>query len=127
MRYRWMGRIIVSAFVMGLAACGDQSATEINESASAPALPNAMNMELVGHHDLQTRWSYQPVPHRVGDRWILFVGHHAGEAMNPLTGNVERNGMSILDVTDPAAPVLLHHSVVLAIIRLRRILAAGVR
>ncbi len=111
MRHPWMARIIVSAFVMGLAACGSQNATETSESASAsvPAPPNAMNMELVGHHDLQQRWSYQPVPHRVGDRWILFVGHHAGEAMNPLTGNVERNGMSILDVTDPAAPVLLHH------------------
>ena len=109
MRHRRMARMIVSAFVMGLAACGGQNATEINESVSATAPPNAMNMELVGHHDLQQRWSYQPVPHRVGDRWILFVGHHAGEAMNPLTGNVERNGMSILDVTDPAAPVLLHH------------------
>jgi len=67
------------------------------------------NMRLVGQHDLQGRSAYQPVVHRYGDRWILFVGQHAGEALNPASGRVERNGVSILDVTDPAAPVLLHH------------------
>lgn len=69
----------------------------------------AWNMRLVGTHDLQGRSAYQPVVHAYGDRRILFVGHHAGEAMNPLTGVTEVNGMSILDVTDPSAPVMLHH------------------
>ena len=77
--------------------------------AHASAAPRARNMKLEGHHDLQGRSSYQPVPHRYGERWILFVGHHAGEALNPKTGRVERNGMSILDVTDPANPLFLHH------------------
>jgi len=40
---------------------------------------------------------------------IYFVGHHEGEALNDLTGQVEVNGTSILDVTDPSAPVLLAH------------------
>jgi hypothetical protein len=66
-------------------------------------------MKLEGHHDLQGRSSYQPVPHRYRDRVLLFVGHHAGEARNPKSGRVERNGMSILDVTDPAEPIFLHH------------------
>jgi hypothetical protein len=66
-------------------------------------------MRLVGHDDLQGRSAYQPIVHRYGDRRILFVGHHAGEAPNPATGQVERNGLSILDVTDPAAPVYLAH------------------
>jgi hypothetical protein len=66
-------------------------------------------MRLVGHDDLQGRSAYQPIVHRYGDRQILFVGHHAGEASNPATGQVERNGLSILDVTDPAAPVYLAH------------------
>ena len=70
---------------------------------------NAHNMRLVGYHDLQARSAYQPIVHAYGNRRILFVGQHAGEAMNPKTGVVEVNGMSILDVTDPSAPVLLRH------------------
>ena len=66
-------------------------------------------MRLVGQHDLQSRSAYQPIVHRYGDRRILFVGHHAGEAPNPATGRVEQNGLSILDVTDPALPVYLTH------------------
>ena len=81
--------------------------------ASAPtadaAVPGGVNMRLIGHHDLQGRSSYHPIPHRYDDRLIMFVGHHAGETMNSLTGEVEVNGMSVLDITDPSAPVLLHH------------------
>lgn len=76
-------------------------------SAAQPA--PAANLRLVGQHDLQGRSAYQPVVHRYGDRRILFVGHHAGRALNPMTGDTERNGLSILDVTDPAAPQLLAH------------------
>ena len=47
--------------------------------------------------------------HTYGERRILFVGHHAGEAPNPATGAIEKNGLSLLDVTDPAAPKYLAH------------------
>ncbi|MCY4601637.1 MAG: hypothetical protein OXF27_17160 [Acidobacteria bacterium] len=67
------------------------------------------NTRLVGAHDLQGRSAYQPLPVRQGERRITYVGHHAGEALNPLTGAVETNGTSVLDVTDPAAPVYLTH------------------
>lgn len=77
--------------------------------ASAQAQGIASNLNLVGQHDLQGRSAYQPIVHRYGERRILFVGHHAGEALNPLSGHVERNGLSILDVTDPAAPRYLAH------------------
>ncbi len=43
-------------------------------------------MQLVGHHDLQGRSAYQPTLHRYGERSILFVGHHAGEALNSQSG-----------------------------------------
>ncbi|HZF27780.1 MAG TPA: hypothetical protein VE907_01555 [Gammaproteobacteria bacterium] len=71
--------------------------------------PSAVNLRLVGHDDLQARSAYQPIVHNYAERRILFVGHHAGEGMNPLTGKVEKNGLSIVDVTNPAAPKYLVH------------------
>jgi len=88
-------------------------------AASSPSAPPAasvaagyesvVNMRLVGHDDLQARSAYQPVIHRYGDRYILFVGHHTGSAMNPQSGATEKNGLSIVDVTNPAAPKYLAH------------------
>ena len=66
-------------------------------------------MELVGFHDLQARSAYQPVIHRQGERWIAYIGHHGGKSMNALTGAIELNGTSIVDVTDPRAPKELAH------------------
>jgi hypothetical protein len=37
------------------------------------------------------------------------VGHHKGEEWNPLTGNKEWNGTTILDIADPANPKILAH------------------
>ena len=76
--------------------------------------PEARDMALVGYHDLQARSAYQPVVREQNGRWILYVGHHGGSEgeprpVNPLTGNAEFNGTSILDVTDPRAPKLLAH------------------
>ena len=81
---------------------------------AAPALAQGqseerLNTRLVGTNDLQARSAYHPLPVEQGGRRILYVGHHAGEALNPLTGSVEVNGTSIVDVTDPARPVYLHH------------------
>ncbi len=66
-------------------------------------------MGLVGYNDLQGRSAYQPVIHRQGERWIAYVGHHGGLALNPLTAREEHNGTSILDVTDPKQPRYLAH------------------
>jgi len=66
-------------------------------------------MDLVGTNDLQARSAYQPVIQKQGARWIAYVGHHGGEQMNPLTGKMEPNGTSIVDVTDPRRPVYLAH------------------
>src|SRR5581483_834199 len=40
---------------------------------------------------------------------ILYVGHHGGRQVNPLTGQEEENGTSILDVTDAKHPKYLVH------------------
>jgi hypothetical protein len=76
--------------------------------------PEALNMRLVGSNDLQGRTAYQPTISRQGGRYILFVGHHGGSGdfskpMNPLTGQAELNGTSIVDVTDPKNPKYLAH------------------
>ena len=64
---------------------------------------------LVGHNDLQARSAYQPTIHRQGDRYIAYVGHHGGTKLNPLTGRMETNGTSIVDVTNPRSPRYLAH------------------
>jgi hypothetical protein len=76
--------------------------------------PEASNMALVGYSDLQGRSAYQPLVYRQGDRWIAYVGHHGGvpgaeKPVNPLTGQPEFNGTSLIDVTDPAHPEYLAH------------------
>src|SRR5499427_5190041 len=89
------------------------------------------NMKLVGTNDLQARSSYEVQVYKQGSKYIAYVGHHtwvapsqyssgAGEGLaplsapplpkrNPLTGQDEDNGTSIIDVTDPAHPNYLFH------------------
>ena len=67
------------------------------------------DMALLAHNDLQARSAYMPTIHRQGDRYIAYVGHHGGQMMNPLTGRMEPNGTSILDVTNPRSPRYLFH------------------
>ncbi len=85
---------------------------------AAPALaqeqPEARDMALVGYSDLQGRSAYQPVIQHQGDRWIAYIGHHGGtqavpNPINPLTGQPEFNGTSVVDVTDPHHPQYLAH------------------
>src|SRR5215472_547556 len=68
----------------------------------APNQQSAWNMELAGHSDLQGRSAYQPIIINENGREIAYVGHHTGSMMNPLTGAMEPNGTSLVDVTDPA-------------------------
>jgi hypothetical protein len=76
--------------------------------------PEASNMRLVGYNDLQHRSAYQPTIHHQGDRYIAYIGHHGGtdeipKPVNPMTGQQEFSGTSIVDVTDPAHPKYLVH------------------
>jgi hypothetical protein len=66
-------------------------------------------MALVGYSDLQARTAYQPVIQRQGDRYIAYIGHHGDIKVNPLNGQTENNGTSIIDVTDPKKPKYLAH------------------
>jgi hypothetical protein len=71
--------------------------------------PESRDMRLIGYNDLQARSGYHPVINEQNGRWIAYVGHHGGKALNPLTGVVETNGTSIVDVTDPRSPRYLAH------------------
>ncbi len=66
---------------------------------------DALNVELVGHSDLQGRASLQVV--LKGE--YAYIGHHRGEAFNPLTGKREDNGTTIVDVASPRTPRILTH------------------
>lgn len=65
----------------------------------------ALNVRLVGHHDLQGREALQVV--LKGNH--AYVGHHRGEEYDPLTGNVEPNGTTLLDVSNPKQPKIIRH------------------
>ena len=90
------------AGLAAIALAGVQSAVN-----SRPAEQH--DMALVGYDDLQGRSAYQPLVHKQGSRWIAYVGHHGGQATNPITGKSEANGTSILDVTSPNQPRYLAH------------------
>lgn len=66
-------------------------------------------MRLVGYSDLQARTAYQPVIQKQGNRWIAYVGHHGDKKPNPLNGQLENNGTSVIDVTDPKTPKYIAH------------------
>jgi hypothetical protein len=102
--WNWL-KVLAFVFLMSLPSLAAQPAP----AASSHQTAESRNMQLVGHHDLQGRSAYQPVIQEQDGRWIAYIGHHDGRARNPLTSGVETNGTSIVDVTDPAHPVYLHH------------------
>jgi hypothetical protein len=63
------------------------------------------NVRLIGHSDLQGRDALQII--LKGN--YAYVGHHRGREMNPMTGALEWNGTTILDVTDPGQPRIVKH------------------
>ena len=65
----------------------------------------AHNVRLLGHSDLQGRSSLQIV--LKGN--FAYIGHHRGEELNPLTGKVEPNGTSLVDVSNPREPRVVVH------------------
>jgi hypothetical protein len=106
-----MFRCVLTAAALVLFA-GSTFVHAQKQTVGAP--PEASNMKLVGTNDLQARSAYQPTIHHQGGRWIAYIGHHGGTddvpaPVNPMTGQAEPNGTSIVDVTDPAHPKYLRH------------------
>jgi hypothetical protein len=108
------GRHVTAVLVAVLAAC--VAVLAVGVSAAGAQGRNAghasgKNLRLVGKDDLQARSAYQPVIHLnpLNHRWIAYIGHHAGTAVNTLTKKEEPNGTSIVDVTNPKKPKYLFH------------------
>src|SRR5712691_7763510 len=107
----WFRRAALAVFTFSAAVlCAPANA----QNQKIGTRPEAKNMRLVGHHDLQGRSAYQPTIHRQGDRYIAYIGHHGGtnavpKPVNPMNGQPEFNGTSIVDVTVPARPKYLFH------------------
>jgi hypothetical protein len=67
------------------------------------------NMKVEGFTDNQGRPIYQPLVVNQDGRHILYLGNLGGNLENPLTGQVEANGTSIVDVSDVAHSKFLFH------------------
>lgn len=67
------------------------------------------NTEFVGYDSLDGRSTYQPLIVHQDAREIAYMAHHAGVATNRLTGEMEPNGTSIIDVTNARRPRYLAH------------------
>jgi hypothetical protein len=97
---RW--HVIVTAVLAVVAVC---AVTTVAQQRTA----ESRDMTLLGSNDLQARSAYQPVIQKQGNRYIAYVGHHAGSMPNTLTGKMEDNGTSVVDVTNPRQPKYIAH------------------
>jgi hypothetical protein len=115
-------RSIVRAAVAGLgpwlamAVIGCTPAAPAAEQAD-PMADGAQNVRLVGYNDLQGRQSLQLTTRSdaANGNWA-YVGHQPNDRpdseepqLNPITGQAEINGTSIIDITDPARPTTKWH------------------
>jgi len=103
---------LAAAVALALTAASAQAVSQSGEK---------MNMNRVGHTDLQGRPSYMPNVIQYPDgRYIAFAGMHSGVPVpvpacsgslpNPLNGNAcEINGTMLIDVTDPRNPFETAH------------------
>ena len=67
------------------------------------------NMEVVGFNDNQGRPSSDDgwIEKQKNSRYIVYVTSTGGSMFNPLTGQVDNSGTSLIDATDPRHPVYL--------------------
>src|SRR5262245_7212716 len=107
-----MTRLYILILAMVLPSC---SATTDPLANTDPLAESAQNVRLVGYNDLQGRTALVVTTKSdsMNGNWV-YVGHHESfrdgkPLMNPITGKMEFNGTSILEVSDPAHPRLVWH------------------
>jgi hypothetical protein len=112
---RRVHKALVLWAVAAAGACGGRAKEPTTTSAADPLAEAAENIKLVGHHDLQGRESLLVAVRsdEANGHWA-YVGHHENfydetQKLNTITGKMEWNGTSILDVNDPTNPKLVWH------------------
>ena len=113
--------LAIAAFsVSTLAGCdareGTAAAAQATPTAAAdPMADAAENVRLVGWNDLQGRTALVVTTKSdaANGNWV-YVGHHDSfrddkPLMNAITGKMEFNGTSILEISDPSKPKLVWH------------------
>ena len=103
-----------------LAGCQQSAGPEVTAAAQATPSQDSMsdgvqNVRLVGYNDLQGRTALVTTTKSdpANGNWV-YIGHHDSfhdekPLLNPITGKMEFNGTSILDITDPAKPRYVWH------------------
>ena len=120
------GVICIGLFLASLTACAEQAVPPSSQQAVAdPMSDGAQNVRLVGYNDLQGRQSLQVTTRSdaANGNWV-YVGHSPNNRsaptaqeeggpdepqMNPITGEMEYNGTSLIDITDPSKPTTKWH------------------
>ena len=117
-----------SLLLMAAVACSPGPTTPPAEAVAAadPRSDGAENVRLVGYNDLQGRQSLEvkTKSNAANGNWA-YVGHSPNDRsnpqasddgqvrdepiLNPITGKMEWNGTSILDISDPSGPKLVWH------------------
>jgi hypothetical protein len=120
------GVIYVGLLLASLTACAEPSVPAAGQQPAAdPLSDGAQNVRLVGYNELQGRQSLQLTTRSdaANGNWV-YVGHSPNNRsaptaqeeggadepqMNPITGQAEFNGTSIIDITDPSKPTTKWH------------------
>src|SRR5688500_19073816 len=107
-----LAHIVSAGFVFfSLTACTPPgTSAAATQPAADPLAEAAQNVRLVGYNDLQGRTALVVTTKSdaANGSWV-YVGHHESyrdemPLLNPITGKMEWNGTSILDIADPANP-----------------------
>ena len=107
---------LLTVCVLSLGSCSQSTTGDVaNPAAADPMAEGAQNVRLVGYNDLQGRTALMVLAksNPANGDWV-YVGHHESfrdgqPLLNPITGNMEFNGTSILEISDPANPKLVWH------------------
>jgi hypothetical protein len=109
---------LVSAgcMLLNVSACSPPETAAAETQQAADSLAEAAeNVRLVGYNDLQGRTALVTTTKSdpANGNWV-YIGHHDSfrdekPLLNPITGKMEFNGTSILDITDPAQPKYVWH------------------
>lgn len=110
-----MKRTLAFAAVLALAFMASCQTSGPTGLESDPLAESSDNVRLVGYNDLQGRTALVVTTKSdmANGSWV-YVGHHESfrdgkPLLNPITGNMEFNGTSVLEISDPAHPKLVWH------------------